>query len=95
MRYLKPIDENILHEVFQQFNKVITVEDGTIIGGLGSAVLEFMADHGYRADVKRLGVPDRFIEQGSVAELHKECGYDTAGIMKTVKLIWQRAKGKV
>jgi 1-deoxy-D-xylulose-5-phosphate synthase len=84
MRYLKPIDKSLLHEVFRNFDRVITVEDGTITGGLGSAVLEFMADHGYTAKVKRLGVPDRFIEQGTVAQLHHECGYDAEGIVKTV-----------
>ena len=84
MRYLKPIDESLLHEVFRNFDRVITVEDGTITGGLGSAVLEFMADHGYKANVQRLGVPDRFIEQGTLAQLHAECGYDAEGIVKKV-----------
>jgi 1-deoxy-D-xylulose-5-phosphate synthase len=92
MRYLKPVDEGILHEVFRNFNKVITVEDGSIIGGLGSAVLEFMADNGYQAWVKRLGVPDRFIEQGSVGELHRECGYDVEGIIHSSKFIVQSSK---
>ena len=81
MRYLKPIDEALLHEVFTKYTRVITLEDGTIVGGLGSAVLEFMSDHGYRADVKRLGVPDRFVEQGTVAELQRECGFDVEGIV--------------
>lgn len=80
IRYLKPIDEDLLHEVFLNYNKIITVEDGTITGGLGSAVLEFMADHQYQAAVVRLGVPDRFVEQGSVRELWRECGYDAEGI---------------
>jgi 1-deoxy-D-xylulose-5-phosphate synthase len=84
MRYLKPIDESLLYEVSRNFDRIITVEDGTITGGLGSAVIEFMADHGYTAKVKRLGVPDRFIEQGTVAQLHHECGYDAEGIVKTV-----------
>jgi len=81
IRYLKPLDEELLHEIFKKHKKIITVEDGTIKGGLGSAVLEFMADNRYQASVKRLGVPDRFIEQGSVAELQKECGYDLDGIV--------------
>ena len=85
MRFLKPIDEEILHKAFKKFNKIITVEDGTIVGGLGSAVLEFMADHNYQAQVKRLGVPDHFVEQGKPEELQRECGYDTEGIVKTVK----------
>ena len=80
MRYLKPLDESMLHEVFRKFGKIITVEDGTVIGGLGSAVLEFMADHQYKSEVVRLGVPDRFVEQGTVIELQKECGFDAEGI---------------
>ncbi|MEI6455148.1 MAG: 1-deoxy-D-xylulose-5-phosphate synthase [bacterium] len=85
MRYLKPIDEELLHEVFKKFTRVVTVEDGTIVGGLGSAVLEFMADHGYSARVVRLGVPDKFIEQGSLEDLHAECGFDTAGITRSLR----------
>lgn len=85
MRFLKPIDEVLLHEVFSKFDKVITVEDGTIVGGLGSAVLEFMSDHGYQAQVKRLGIPDKYIEHGTQEELYKECGFDIEGIIKTVK----------
>ncbi len=85
IRFLKPIDEDLLHDIFQHFDKIITVEDGTITGGLGSAVLEFMADHNYRAKVIRLGVPDRFIKQGSMEELHKACGYDIEGIVDCVR----------
>ncbi|MFC2100403.1 1-deoxy-D-xylulose-5-phosphate synthase [Bacteroidota bacterium] len=85
MRFLKPIDKNLLHNVFKKFSKIITVEDGTIIGGLGSAVIEFMTDNKYNAQVERLGVPDRFIEQGTIAELHKECGIDVESIYNTVK----------
>jgi 1-deoxy-D-xylulose-5-phosphate synthase len=85
MRFVKPIDEELLHEVFSQFNKVITVEDGTILGGFGSAVLEFMAAHGYNAEVRMLGIPDRLVEHGSLKELHRECGYDAAGIADTVR----------
>jgi 1-deoxy-D-xylulose-5-phosphate synthase len=92
MRYLKPIDEKLLEEVFTNFNKIITVEDGVIIGGLGSAVLEFMADHGYHAEVKRLGIPDRFVEQGKISELQKECGYDAESIFQSAKFIVQSAK---
>jgi len=84
IRFVKPIDELLLHEVFGKFDKIITVENGTIIGGLGSAVLEFMADNGYQAQVKRLGVPDKFIEHGTQQELYKECGYDKDGIKKNV-----------
>jgi 1-deoxy-D-xylulose-5-phosphate synthase len=84
MRFLKPIDESILHEVFTGFKKIITVEDGTIVGGLGSAVLEFMSDHDYSAHIKRLGVPDRFIEQGTIPELQAECGFDKNGIIRAI-----------
>jgi 1-deoxy-D-xylulose-5-phosphate synthase len=81
MRFVKPIDEILLHEVFSKFDKVITVEDGCVQGGMGSAVLEFMADHGYQAQVKRLGIPDQIIEHGSQDQLYAECGYDVDGIM--------------
>ena len=84
MRFAKPLDEEMLHEVFAQFKKIITIEDGCIQGGLGSAILEFMADHNYFSEVKRLGIPDSIIEQGEQIELHKECGFDPAGIEKTV-----------
>jgi 1-deoxy-D-xylulose-5-phosphate synthase len=85
MRFAKPIDETLLHEVFSKFDKVITIEDGCIIGGMGTAVLEFMADNGYTAQVKRLGIPDKFIDHGEQLELHAECGFDIAGIKKSVK----------
>jgi len=91
MRFLKPIDEALLHEVFKKYDKVITIEDGTIIGGLGSAVIEFMNDHNYKASVKRLGVPDTFIEQGTVAELYRICGCDIQGMIETAnELISQK-----
>jgi 1-deoxy-D-xylulose-5-phosphate synthase len=80
MRFVKPLDEEMLHEVFTRFRKVITVEDGCLQGGFGSAVLEFMADHHYSADVRRLGIPDRVVEHGEQAELHNECKFDAAGI---------------
>lgn len=87
MRFLKPIDESLLHDVFRKFDKIITLEDGTVMGGLGSAVVEFMSDHGYNARIQRLGIPDHFIEQGTIAELHHECGYDVQGIIATVKTL--------
>jgi len=96
MRFLKPIDETILHEVFTKFDKVITIEDGTIIGGLGSAVLEFIADNGYQAQVKRLGIPDKFIEHGTQQELYKECGFDSESILKEIeKMIGKMTVSKV
>ena len=85
MRFAKPLDEVLLHEVFSKFDKVITIEDGCIQGGMGSAVLEFMADNGYSARVKRLGIPDKFIEHGEQKELWQECGFDTNAIVETVK----------
>src|SRR4030042_4164075 len=85
MRFVKPLDEECLHHVFKNFRKIITVEDGTIVGGFGSAVIEFMSEHGYQAQVNRLGVPDKFIEQGSQKELYKECGFDAEGIISAIK----------
>jgi 1-deoxy-D-xylulose-5-phosphate synthase len=84
MRFVKPLDEELLHEVFSKYNKVITVEDGCIVGGMGSAVLEFMAEHNYYAQVKRLGIPDRVIEHGEQQELYAECGYDVNAIIATI-----------
>ena len=85
MRFLKPLDENLLHEVFGRYTHILTIEDGTINGGLGSAILEFMADHHYHAELTRLGIPDRYISQGKPEELYAECGFDVAGIVKAVK----------
>jgi len=87
MRFVKPIDEEILHFVGKNYKALITIEDGTIIGGFGSAVLEFMNDHGYNPVIKRMGVPDRFIEQGTPQELHHECGFDVQGIIEEVKAL--------
>jgi 1-deoxy-D-xylulose-5-phosphate synthase len=84
MRFVKPLDEEMLHEVFERFKKIITVEDGCIQGGFGSAVLEFMADNNYSAELKRLGIPDRVVEHGEQLELHRECGFDIDGIEKSV-----------
>lgn len=96
MRFVKPLDEKLLHEVFSKFDKVITVEDGTIVGGLGSAVIEFMADHGYSAEVKRLGIPDKWIEHGEQPELWKECGFDAEAITATAKaMVLKGAKALV
>ncbi|MBT1699838.1 1-deoxy-D-xylulose-5-phosphate synthase [Fulvivirgaceae bacterium PWU4] len=84
MRFVKPLDEDLLHEIFTRYKKVITVEDGCIQGGFGTAVLEFMADHNYTAEVRRLGIPDRVVEHGEQIELHQECGFDPDGIERTV-----------
>lgn len=85
LRFVKPLDEAMLHEVFQKFDRVITVEDGCLQGGMGSAVLEFMIDNGYNAKVKRLGIPDRIVEHGEQIELQRECGFDPAGIANAVR----------
>lgn len=85
MRFVKPLDEELLHKVFAKFNKVITVEDGCLAGGFGSAVLEFMEQNHYRAEVKRLGIPDEFMPQGSQKELHKICSYDAKGIAQAIQ----------
>jgi 1-deoxy-D-xylulose-5-phosphate synthase len=87
LRFLKPLDEDLLHGLFSRFNKVVTVEDGSVTGGMGSAILEFMAAHGYDAKVKLLGVPDRFVEQGSVADLQHECGFDAEGILRALTVL--------
>ena len=92
MRFVKPIDEDLLHDVFTKFDKVITVEDGCIIGGMGSAVLEFMADHYYSAKVMRLGIPDKFIEHGEQMELYTECGFSPDKIVETVEEILKEKK---
>ena len=85
MRFVKPIDEEMLHEVAQRYHKIVTVEDGTVVGGFGSAVLEFMAAHGYTPEVKILGIPDRIVEHGKPEELHHECCYDAIAIAQAVR----------
>ena len=85
LRFVKPIDEDLLHEVFSSYTKIITVEDGTVVGGFGSAVLEFMNQHQYHATIKVLGIPDRLVEHGTPVELHRECNYDVEGIVETAR----------
>ncbi|KXK43475.1 MAG: 1-deoxy-D-xylulose-5-phosphate synthase [Bacteroidetes bacterium OLB11] len=87
MRFVKPIDEGLLHTIAQKFKQIITVEDGCIMGGFGSACLEFFATHQYKIEVTMLGIPDRLVEHGKPAELHKECGYDSDAIAMTIKNI--------
>jgi 1-deoxy-D-xylulose-5-phosphate synthase len=84
MRFVKPIDETMLHEVFSKFKKVITVEDGCLMGGFGSAVLEFMVDQKYTAEIVRLGIPDEYIHHGTQEELWADCGFNKGAIVKTV-----------
>jgi 1-deoxy-D-xylulose-5-phosphate synthase len=85
MRFASPLDTEALHSVFRTFKKIITIEDGVLKGGFGSAVIEFMCDNVYVADVKRLGIHDYFVEQGTQEELYRECGYDQTGIEKTIR----------
>lgn len=92
MRFAKPLDEELLHEALQQYDRIITVEDGTVVGGFGSAVLEFMQQHGYKNDVKILGIPDRIVEHGTLKELHRECGYDAEAIADAVREMLNKEK---
>jgi len=92
MRFVKPIDEQMLHEVFTKFSNVITVEDGCLMGGMGSSVLEFMADNNYNSKVIRLGIPDKVVEQGTQMELYKECGYSPDDIVEAARGIMGKKK---
>jgi 1-deoxy-D-xylulose-5-phosphate synthase len=94
MRFVKPLDEALLHTIFTRFNKVVTVEDGCLPGGFGSAILEFMAEYGYHAHVKRLGIPDTVIEHGEQMELHTECGFDPEGIQFAVAQLLEPVHSK-
>ena len=85
MIYIKPLDENLLHNIFKKYNKIITIEDGCLKGGFGSSILEFMSDNNYTHQVSRLGVPDNFIHHGTQEELWKECGIDVNTIIKKVE----------
>lgn len=85
LRFLKPLDEELLHRIGKKFNKIITIEDGSIKGGMGSAVLEFMSDHLYNPVIKRLGITDKFIEHGTVSELFKVCGLDQENIQAEIE----------
>ena len=85
MRFVKPLDEELLTEVGQRFKRIITLEDGALTGGMGSAVLEFMSAHGFTPKVERLGIPDCFVEHGKVSELYKLCGIDAESILDKIK----------
>lgn len=88
MIFLKPIDEDILKEVAANYKRIITVENGTVVGGLGSAVMEWMLENGYSPRIKRLGIPDKFVAQGTVKELHRLCGFDTDSIAELLTSNW-------
>ena len=89
MRFVKPLDTILLHEIFSKFKKVITVEDGCLMGGFGSAILEFMVDQKYQAEVIRLGIPDEYIHHGTQEELWADCGFDTSSIIRTISSIFK------
>lgn len=92
MRFVKPLDEDLLQEIFGKFKKVITIEDGCVMGGFGSAVLEWMSDNGFQAQVKRLGIPDEVVEHGEQMELHRQCEFDPAGIANAVRSLSEVTK---
>jgi len=94
MRFVAPLDKNILHTVFANFTNIITVEDGVLKGGFGSAIIEFMSDNGYNSEVRRLGIPDYFVEQGTQDELYRECGFDADGIEVAIREILVRKQDK-
>jgi 1-deoxy-D-xylulose-5-phosphate synthase len=85
MRFIAPLDNETLHSVFKDYSHIITVEDGVLKGGFGSAVIEFMSDNGYHAELRRLGIPDYFVEHGTQDELYRECGFDEEGIELAVR----------
>jgi len=89
LRFIKPLDQDLMHEVGKNFSKVITVEDASVQGGFGSACLEFFAEQNYKPEVHIMGIPDRLVEHGKPAELYRECGYDAEGIMKQIQKILQ------
>jgi 1-deoxy-D-xylulose-5-phosphate synthase len=93
MRFVAPLDKDILHKVFKKFRYIITVEDGVLKGGFGSSVIEFMSDNGYNSEIRRLGIPDYFVEQGTQEELYRECGYDAGGIELAIREIILKLKG--
>jgi Deoxyxylulose-5-phosphate synthase len=94
MRFVAPLDTGVLHSVFNKFRYIITVEDGMLKGGFGSAVVEFMCDNGYNSEVRRLGIPDYFVEHGTQEELYSECGFDEEGIELAIREILVRKQDK-
>ena len=95
MIFLKPLDEALLHDIGKRFAHIITVENGTVIGGLGTAVAEFMCEHGYTPRIRRIGIPDAFIEHGSIPELFRQCGMDSESILQTLRLTRKENKQAV
>jgi len=93
MRFIAPLDADALHEVFRKFRYIITIEDGILRGGFGSAVIEFMSDNGYNSEIRRLGIHDYFVEHGTQDELYHECGYDAEGIELAIREMMVRIEG--
>ena len=85
LRFVKPLDAVLLHEVFTKFKKVITVEDGCLMGGFGSAIIEFMVDQKYNSEIVRLGIPDEYVHHGTQEELWEVCGFDAKAIVKAIE----------
>jgi 1-deoxy-D-xylulose-5-phosphate synthase len=94
MRFVTPLDKTVLHIVFKNFRHIITVEDGMLKGGFGSAIIEFMSDYGYNSEVRRLGIPNYFVEHGTQNELQKECGFDSEGIETAIREILVKKQDK-
>jgi 1-deoxy-D-xylulose-5-phosphate synthase len=95
LRFVKPLDEEMLHEVFNKYNKIITVEDGSVLGGFGSAILEFMAANQYHAQVIILGIPDKIIEHGTLKQLQNEAGFDAESIYAAAKKLLESKQIKL
>ena len=90
MIFVKPLDEKLLHTIFKKYNETITIEDGCLQGGFGSSILEFASDNNYKNNISRLGISDEFIHHGTQDELWKECGIDTASIVKKVEQLLRK-----
>ncbi len=95
LRFVKPLDKKMLTEVFENFENIITVEDGTLVGGFGSAVVEFMVEKGFRNNVKVIGIPDKFIEHGTPEELYRDCGIDSKGITEAAIEVLEKQRSKI
>ena len=91
LRFVKPLDEDLLHDVFRNYDKIITVEDGTLVGGVGTAVVEFMSKYNYQAEIKMLGIPDSIIEQGTLKELQAEAGFNAEAIASAVRILMKES----
>ncbi|HQQ13271.1 MAG TPA: transketolase C-terminal domain-containing protein, partial [Bacteroidales bacterium] len=84
LRFLKPLDKDLLLEAFSQYEHIITVEDGVIQGGMGSAILEWAAEQGFARSIRRLGIPGQFVPHGAPEQLYRYCGFDSEGIVRAI-----------